>query len=82
MSAVKCPVCEGKTTVPVGFYEDKTITCKACSGRGVVFDPFTHTPTPSQEGPWLPYTNPTVTSDRTSYRNQVSLLSDRPDWRR
>ena len=37
---VTCPVCMGKTTVPVGFYpDDKSAErpkCRSCGGRGIV----------------------------------------------
>lgn len=37
---VLCPVCKGKTTVPIGFYpEDKSQRrpkCRSCGGRGVL----------------------------------------------
>lgn len=39
---VKCPVCDGKTTVPPRFYPDERSTnhgrakCRSCGGRGIV----------------------------------------------
>ena len=36
----KCPVCDGRGTVPLGFYNDESQEqCKACAGRGIVFGP-------------------------------------------
>jgi len=41
----KCPVCEGRGTVPAGFYNqsrymytyEPDVTCKSCFGRGIVY---------------------------------------------
>lgn len=40
----RCPVCEGRGTVPAGFYSRVTYaagatpeTCATCSGRGIVW---------------------------------------------
>ena len=40
-----CPVCQGRGTVPVGFYSPGTLsssltpeTCRTCQGFGVVWD--------------------------------------------
>lgn len=45
MTPHKCPVCEGRTTVPAGFYSlgpsttnAAAETCRACDGRGIVWD--------------------------------------------
>ncbi len=42
---IKCPVCYGKGTVPVGFYNkfESTVncgepTCKSCNGTGIVME--------------------------------------------
>ena len=40
-----CPVCEGRGTVPEGFYDDERWrvttaapkTCRTCGGRGIVW---------------------------------------------
>lgn len=37
-----CPVCNGKQTVPAGFYGDNStaandVTCRSCGGRGIVW---------------------------------------------
>jgi hypothetical protein len=39
MEALKCPVCEGKQTVPLGFYETGHLEverqkCRSCDGKG------------------------------------------------
>ncbi len=42
MTAEKCPVCEGRGTLPGGFYEPAASTvappetCRSCGGRGVI----------------------------------------------
>lgn len=37
----KCPVCEGRCTVPPGFYKDADVefhaSCRACLGVGVLW---------------------------------------------
>ena len=46
--AQKCPVCEGKTTMPANFYDPPTpgtsapnitapVSCRSCGGRGIVY---------------------------------------------
>lgn len=39
----RCPICNGKGTVPAGFYDhgpagntSNPVTCKACGGNGIV----------------------------------------------
>ena len=83
MSAVRCPICDGRTTVPVGFYGDGDVTCKACYGRGVIFELMPHRTSEKREFrnfnvPYIPYVGPVP---RFGYDNQVSPLSDRPDWK-
>lgn len=43
MSYQTCPVCEGRQTVPVGFYRESTAAapepCRTCSGSGVLLLP-------------------------------------------
>lgn len=44
MAVHKCPVCNGRGTVPPGFYDDGTTTdvrqtCRACGGKGVIIVP-------------------------------------------
>jgi hypothetical protein len=41
----KCPVCDGKGTIPIGFYSDIAVggdmqepTCRTCKGDGIVWD--------------------------------------------
>lgn len=45
---VACPVCQGRTTVPMAFYDppaqgtsaptiSSPVTCRSCYGRGVIF---------------------------------------------
>lgn len=61
----KCPVCHGKGTVPVGFYDSGETsvtpadrpTCKSCAGTGVVWSAWPHstpTPRPMLRATWLP----------------------------
>lgn len=40
----RCPVCEGKETVPAGFYRDMAEDkgpqeCRACKGKGIIYLP-------------------------------------------
>lgn len=61
MRPYKCPVCEGRGTVPIGFYETFSqgtttatvtydVTCKTCNGTGIVWD------TEYDWNPWyIPY---------------------------
>lgn len=44
MSYQKCPVCEGKQTVPGGFYYDSLVRekCRSCNGNGVLLVPSTN----------------------------------------
>ena len=57
----RCPVCFGRGTVPLGFYEGETVApstsavlmtvrCRSCSGSGVLLNPSEPTPavTPHQ----------------------------------
>jgi len=60
MSTCKCPVCEGRGTVPATFYEPtgtaaNPVTCRSCGGSGVwcngevtyppsIWDSFTYIP--------------------------------------
>ena len=41
--AEKCPICEGKTTMPGSFYEDgatdKRVECRSCTGKGYIVLP-------------------------------------------
>lgn len=43
MSYQTCPVCEGRQTVPAGFYRESTAAapepCRTCAGRGVLLLP-------------------------------------------
>jgi hypothetical protein len=63
MEALKCPVCEGKQTVPDGFYGmfhegvDR-IPCKSCEGKGYVLAP-EQQPTRYVPMPYYPYVWPT-----------------------
>ena len=41
-----CPVCQGRTTLPAGFYDDVAApssatreTCRTCHGQGVLWGP-------------------------------------------
>ena len=47
MGVYKCPVCEGRGTVPTNFYNTygsptivntTEVTCRSCNGKGVIFD--------------------------------------------
>jgi hypothetical protein len=50
----KCPVCEGRKSVPPGFYFDAASssesreTCKTCMGSGVIRDDITPVVIPSK----------------------------------
>lgn len=62
MEALKCPVCEGKQTVPDGFYgmfhegQDR-IDCRSCDGKGYVLAPGL-APTHYVPMPYYPYWPP------------------------
>jgi hypothetical protein len=43
---VQCPICKGKGEVSPGFYSDGTKKCKACDGKGIVFDNGPNCPVP------------------------------------
>ena len=62
MKAQVCPVCDGKGTVPGGFYpgEGDTSasrqTCRSCKGRGIVFCSEGFLPQPIRpREPYQPY---------------------------
>ena len=74
MSAVKCPVCEGRTTMPMKFYYpacevDATERCRSCDGKGYVTDGMAsvaptfpwpvYPPTVVPDWTWRPYDGPT-----------------------
>lgn len=76
----KCPVCEGRGTMPRSFYKDTPakkeesgrVECKSCNGTGIVRDivypsmPFAPYP-PYQEPviPWQPW--PTITGPQSPH---------------
>lgn len=68
----RCPICDGRGTVPPGFYPEKTgrQTCKACMGWGVIIAPDTY-PMPVPVVP-LPH-SPTV---RPWWEPQVIYTSE------
>ena len=73
-TAVKCPVCEGRGTVPADFYTrtpstgDNVVACNTCHGRGMVVfdDPPVFVPAHPgiapwpQWDPWNPFNRPMI----------------------
>jgi predicted methyltransferase len=63
--AHKCPVCDGRGVVPKGFYDchgrtiddtssvPKTEACRACGGRGIVWEWHYEFPEPPSVEPWV-----------------------------
>ena len=44
--AIRCPVCDGRGSVPVGFYDHggfststNSLECRACLGKGILWAP-------------------------------------------
>ena len=74
-TAVKCPVCEGRGTVPADFYTrtpstgDNVVACNTCHGQGIVIladNPVIIPPyVPPYEhyprwDPWNPFNRPMI----------------------
>lgn len=93
MSVYKCPVCEGRGTVPSNFYScyssgtavnTAPVTCKSCGGRGVIFDSDACNPFTMQE-PYSKYLNETITScnscSNCGNNDGMVYMSNPPKWK-
>jgi hypothetical protein len=78
MEALKCPVCDGRQFVEIGFYGPNGALavnhekCRSCDGKGYVLapeqEPVRYVPMPYPAYPVYPIWPPAWTTDRTPRR--------------
>lgn len=70
MKPHKCPVCDGKGKMPMGFYrEGMAEECRSCEGRGLVWPP-----QPEPEQPFIEAIGKPVRI------REVEIIRVWPDW--